>query len=284
MQVRGLTESLARVIKAYILKTLRRELPRHRRNPIIRFARRAAQVTYRLIENDNYNIRENGEERVLVLVAKHLEVATVFDVGANVGEYAAVATELFPLAAIHAFEPVEPAYAILSRRFAGTPRVQPHHFGLSDKDASVNFSVRPDDLTNSTSHPEASRLLNPHRARITVACTLRRSGDAAEEIGVSTIDLLKIDTEGNDWFVLDGFSDWLKAGRIKVIQFEYGMTCIFTKKLLADHYGILRDSGYVVGKIYPTYVDFRPYDPFDEDFIGPNYLAVHESTGLQSVL
>jgi hypothetical protein len=29
-----------------------------------------------------------------------------------------------------------------------------------------------------------------------------------------------------------------------------------------------------VGKVYPTYVDFRSYRLTDEDFRGPNYLAV----------
>jgi FkbM family methyltransferase len=271
-------------MKAYILRTLRRVLPRYRRTPIVRFVRRAAQITFRLIENDNYDIRENGEGRVLELISKHLEVATVFDVGANIGEYAAAALAAFPVATIHAFEPVGQTYAILAPRFAGATRVHTYNYGLSDKSASVEFSVRPDDLSNSTSHPDASHLLNPGVERMAVRCELRRSGTAAEEIGVSTIDVLKIDTEGNDWFILDGFCEWLHAGRIKVIQFEYGMTCIFTKKLLADHYTILRQNGYIVGKIYPTYVDFRPYDPMDEDFIGPNYLAVHESTGLEKVL
>jgi FkbM family methyltransferase len=271
-------------MKAYLLKNLRRMLPRYRKTPIVRFVRRAAQITYRLIENDNYDIRNNGERRVLEVLSKHLKIATVFDVGANVGDYTAATSVLFPEATTYAFEPVPQTYEALLRRFAGTANAKTFNYGLSDRDASVDFSVRPDDLSNSTSHPEASRLLNPGVARIEVRCELRRSASAAEEIGVSGIDLLKIDTEGNDWFVLDGFREWLQAGRIKVVQFEYGMTCIFTKRLLADHYKILRECGYVVGKIYPTYVDFRPYDPMDEDFIGPNYLAVHESTALQKVL
>jgi len=32
-----------------------------------------------------------------------------------------------------------------------------------------------------------------------------------------------------------------------------------------------------LGKIYPNYVDFREYRFQDEDFLGPNYLAVHSS-------
>jgi hypothetical protein len=32
-----------------------------------------------------------------------------------------------------------------------------------------------------------------------------------------------------------------------------------------------------IGKVYPTYVEFREYDVGHEDFLGPNYLAVHAS-------
>jgi FkbM family methyltransferase len=246
--------------------------------------RRAAQVSYRFIENDNYDFRANGEERVLTVLAKHLGVSTVFDVGANLGDYTAAVNAAFPAATIYAFEPVKQTFEILSRRLLGIANAKLFNFGLSDKDDVVEFSVRPDELGNSTAHPEASRLLNPSASRIAVRCELRKSGSAADELGVKVIDLLKIDTEGNDWFVLNGFRDWLRDGRIKVIQFEYGMACIFTKRLLCDHFELLQEYGYIVGKIYPTYVDFRPYSPFDEDFIGPNYLAVHESTGLEKVL
>ena len=37
---------------------------------------------------------------------------------------------------------------------------------------------------------------------------------------------------------------------------------------------LLGSHGYAVGKIYPDYVEFRDYSLDDEDFVGPNYLAV----------
>jgi hypothetical protein len=48
--------------------------------------------------------------------------------------------------------------------------------------------------------------------------------------------------------------------------------------LLYDFHSFFKELGYVVGKIYPGYVEFREYDMLDdEDFIGPNYLAVNEN-------
>ena len=58
------------------------------------------------------------------------------------------------------------------------------------------------------------------------------------------------------------------------LQFEYGRTSILTKFLLRDFHEFFEERGYAVGKIFPNYVDFRPYSIDHEDFIGPNFLAV----------
>jgi hypothetical protein len=92
--------------------------------------------------------------------------------------------------------------------------------------------------------------------------------------GISRIEYCKIDVEGMEWEVLDGFSASLGAGVLQAIQFEYGRKSILTKHLLGDLYALLEGYGYLVGKVYPTYVDFRSYRLTDEDFRGPNYLAV----------
>ena len=106
----------------------------------------------------------------------------------------------------------------------------------------------------------------------------RRPGDIfCAEKGIDNIDFLKIDVEGYEHKVLKGFEGILKRGGIKVIQFEYGYVNIDTHFLLKDFYDYLQSFGMKLGKIYPSYVDFREYEYKDEDFYGPNYLAVHQS-------
>ena len=97
-----------------------------------------------------------------------------------------------------------------------------------------------------------------------------------EERGIETIDLLKIDVEGFEDRVLRGFSRMLGAGKVTAVQFEYGLANINTRFLLKDFHELLEGMGFVVGKVFPKYVDFRPYEiATDEDFKGPNFLAVH---------
>ena len=74
--------------------------------------------------------------------------------------------------------------------------------------------------------------------------------------------------------VLKGFSNALANGMIDVIQFEYGKVNILTRFLLRDIYEMLEGYGYTVGKLYPNYVEFRHYTLDDENFFGPNYVAI----------
>jgi hypothetical protein len=93
--------------------------------------------------------------------------------------------------------------------------------------------------------------------------------------GLSKIDFLKIDVEGMEGNVLQGFSKTLSQGLIKIIQFEYGMVNISSHFLLKDFYDFLVPYGYRIGKIYPNFVKFRDYSWWrDEDFKGPNFVAV----------
>jgi hypothetical protein len=91
---------------------------------------------------------------------------------------------------------------------------------------------------------------------------------------VDSIDFLKIDTEGHEYQVLLGFKEMLTNKKIRIIQFEYGYANVLTKDLLVDFYRLLGPLGYSIGKLSPDGVDFKTYGLLDEDFKGPNYVAV----------
>ena len=95
------------------------------------------------------------------------------------------------------------------------------------------------------------------------------------EHGIERIDFLKVDVEGAEREVLNGFSRMLDERRITAVQFEYGLVNIRSHVLLADFHELFESAGFAVGKIFPDGVDFRAYEiQRDEDFTGPNYLAV----------
>jgi hypothetical protein len=120
---------------------------------------------------------------------------------------------------------------------------------------------------------------------IEIECDVRTGDSYLQENGLSRVDVLKIDTEGAEPLVLRGFSQALAEKRIGLIQFEYGRVNVLTRFLLADIYEMLEPLDFDIGKLYPNYVDFRPYSPMLETFLGPNYIAVHQKhSGLRSRL
>ena len=106
----------------------------------------------------------------------------------------------------------------------------------------------------------------PHQIEKAAVCT---GDEVCRELGVTKIDLLKVDAEGGDYEVLAGFSGLLAARQIAVLQFEHQ-----GGRYLRDFYDLLGPHGYAVGKLYANYVEFRAHSAELEHFLGPNYVAV----------
>ncbi len=52
--------------------------------------------------------------------------------------------------------------------------------------------------------------------------------------GIGRVDFLKLDVEGAEHLVLQGLNEYLQKGRIRLVQFEYGLVNILTHFLLRD--------------------------------------------------
>lgn len=223
---------------------------------------------YFAYENSNYDFDTNGEATVIERLGTK-QFQTVLDVGANVGEWTHIAADAFPDAKIHSFEIASPTSALLAERFIGNKRVVINPFGLSDRECVVDVVYYPTNsgLTGIVEFPH-------DLPKEIIQGNVRVGDDYIKKNGIDYIDFLKTDTEGADHLVLKGFEKTFKRGGIGMVQFEYGFANSVCHFLLRDFYEFFSAHGYVVGKIYPSYVDFRNYKPEHEDFIGPNYLAV----------
>jgi FkbM family methyltransferase len=253
------------------LKPGARFVARHHGNIV---ARRTAMIARQYLdsyENVDYDIDHNGELRVLETFGR-IGASCMLDVGANVGDWALAAREVVGTVEVHCFELVPSTAHELRRNTSGDDRIVVNEFGLSDRPRSVEVRHFPEQPSLSTTidFPQPfESVIVPGRVD---------TGDAyLERTGIQRVDLLKIDVEGAEGAVLDGFASALAQRRIRAVQFEYGRANLVSRCLLKDHYDRFEPLGYRVGKIYPTKVAFRPYSYDDEDFRGPNYLAVADS-------
>jgi FkbM family methyltransferase len=221
-------------------------------------------------KNWNYNLEVNGERWLLKRLADFAP-AVVFDVGANVGDWLLAARSELPTAQLHAFEIIETTSEELLKRTAGQTGIVVNRFGLSDQEGTITMRAF------EASSTLATQTAYPHGKYSELECPVRRGDAYLRDNGIERIDLLKLDVEGAERQVLSGFAKTLDEGRIDVIQFEYGKVAILTHFLLKDAYELLEAKGYTVGKLYPDHVDFRAYKLEDEDFLGPNYVAVRSA-------
>jgi len=224
------------------------------------------------VRNDNNdNSSTNGEYYLLeMLLEKDQKSKVVFDVGANVGEWASTASSfLVQDAVIYAFEPVKETFQALSR--AANEIIRPINFALGKENGeAIVYTSKMYAGTNSlvfndyVGHSDKTEKI------------LVRSGDSfCEENNIDKINFLKIDTEGYELSVLSGFQRMMREGRIDFIQFEYGGTWIYSRSLLRDVFVLFQKNNYQIGKIHPNSVEiFNQYDPKCETFSYSNWIAI----------
>lgn len=151
----------------------------------------------RRLDQDGLAAYEPDTQAAFLAAAAVLPPGPVFDVGANIGLYAALAGALFPERPVVAFEPTPPL-ADAARRVAATNhldiRVEAVALGESDGTATLYLSKQTD---------ASNSLLEEFRPyRDTVEVPLRRLDDYRVD-GVAPV-LLKVDTETTEPAVLRG--------------------------------------------------------------------------------
>ena len=241
-----------------------------RQSPVFRSTAKLCRQYLRWLGNASYKTDRNGE-RWLLECLRGEPVRTVLDIGANVGTWSRMAAELFPQASIYALEVVPETAAELRRRVGTNERIRCFNLGLAAHAGTLTVNYHPNASTHATMTDYPQRwAANP------IECPVMRGDDFLAREGIGEVDFLKLDVEGAEHLVLQGMEQHLKQRRLRFIQFEYGRVNILTHFLLRDFYQLFAAHGYVVGKIYPDYVEFREYELSDEDFLGPNYLACRE--------
>jgi FkbM family methyltransferase len=259
-----------RAVDAYraVKAPLRPYVRRNWNRPVMRATATQARRWLAVYENGDHNLATNGEAALLGrLPAGSVRVA--FDVGCHQGTWTDALLAVQPAARVHAFEASPPTGAALVERYATDDRVVVHPVGLGDEPGRLV-------LHSVEGHGDINSFVAPATAdAVAVEVEVRTGDDVLADLGDDVeIDLLKIDTEGFDLRVVQGFVGALAAGRIAMLQFEYNAWNIESRALLIDFYELLEPLGYRLGKVHPTDVDLRPYRVEDENWIGPAVVAV----------
>lgn len=179
-------------------------------------------------------VRNSGEIGALHFLRRQLskDQFTVFDVGANDGDYLSAALDALPKVQAHSFEPQQDSFEKLKTRFAGNPAVQVHKLALGRAPGTAQLQyAKTGDTTASLAYVQ-----NPQRSETVEVSTVDLFCRARN---ITHIDLLKIDTEGFEMDVLLGAHQMIERDGVAAIQFEFGDTFIHTPYHFADFWELL---------------------------------------------
>ena len=178
---------------------------------------------------NNCNPKTNGEYTFFLSLSP--KIHTIFDVGSRSdSEFTEFNGE------VHYFEPVKTFIELLQKTSTTNKKSYFNNFGLGDETKELFYYPRYQSFIDRTASCNISDDSNK------IVLHIRKGKDYMIEHNIVSIDFLKIDTEGYELYVLQGFEELLSS--FKIIQFEYGGTFIDNKTKLIDVIEYLKKHGF----------------------------------------
>jgi FkbM family methyltransferase len=238
---------------------------------VVRAAVRIRNISNALIGHSIIFGRDPTHNGELLLIERALPQArVVVDVGANVGDWAALALGTMPRdARLVCFEPSDGAADRLAERFREESRVEIVRAAVADAPGRRSFFEEPDaGETSSFARENTSRRAEQ---RVVDVTTLDAE---AERMGIDRVDMLKVDCEGFDLAVLRGAERLLGERRVRLIQFEYNEPWRYAGATLSAAVALLNRHGYGIRAVTPVGPREFDYAKFGETFTYANFAAV----------
>jgi FkbM family methyltransferase len=196
---------------------------------------------------------------------RRLDVKTCIDVGANKGQFSVLCRDLFPGAAIIAFEPL-PDVARQCARALGGEHVQVYVHALGAQDSRSHFYV--------TERSDSSSLLMPgaaqeraygSRVAESMNVEVRRLDRVLTPAQIAGPALMKLDVQGAELDVLEGCGALLR--NIDYIYLEGSFVELYEgQPLIADIVAFLHGQGFAFRGVYNTSYT-RDYGTTQADFL-----------------
>jgi len=226
----------------------------------------------------------NGEDFLLRSILKKTDNFVILDVGANVGNYSNNAKLFSPSAQIYAFEPHPKTFQLL--------QIESFNHGytalnLGCSDSRGEFELYDYQESDSCGSEHASFFAEVFQDiyRSATKCwkvQVTTIDDFVKDRGISEIGLLKIDTEGNEYKVLQGARRSIQEGKINVIQFEFSHLNVVNRVFLKDFFDILHNN-YSLYRLLPDgLAPLENYTPLSYEIFGyQNIVAVRQGFDLK---
>lgn len=177
---------------------------------------------------------------------KGRNIHTIFDIGANVGQFARQIQRVLPDTILYSFEPLEDCYNELVKKMGHLPRFRAFNFALGDKNGQAE--INRNDYTPSSSLLPMAHLHKqafPFTSKATVQeIEIRRLDDISHELEIVDNLLVKIDVQGFEDRVILGGEKLISRASILIVETTF--LPLYKDQVLFDTiYDMLRQRGFV---------------------------------------
>lgn len=198
----------------------------------------------------------------------------MFDVGANVGDYTKLLMGYFPEATIYCFEPAKETYRKLKENVRNR-NVILNNIGMNDEVMEKRLFYDKEGSGMASLYQRELDYLGID-FNMSESVRLDTLDNYCKIHDIETIDLLKMDIEGNEFKALKGASALLKQKRIKNIQIEFGGCNIDSRTYFRDFWNLLHEDFEVYRILQDGFWKISGYSERLECFVTTNYLFVQK--------
>jgi FkbM family methyltransferase len=180
-------------------------------------------------------------------------IKTVFDIGANTGQFASLIHEVLPEAFIYSFEPLEECYQKLKTKEREIANFKAFNVALGDTDGEIEFhrnefsassSILPMADLHKQNYPFTDK---EYLSKVKVA----RLDDIAKDLVIEGDLLIKIDVQGYEDKVIQGGRSLINRATILLIETSFNPLYL-GQPLFGDIYECLRDDFHYMGSLYQS--------------------------------
>jgi FkbM family methyltransferase len=177
-----------------------------------------------------------------------MNIRTILDVGANVGQFATLAHAVFPSARIFSFEPLPDCFEELKLRLPENS--QAFNMALGDRNAELDFyrastcSPASSFLRMTKLHVETFPETRDGQEATPVKVKVRRLDEIASELELVDNILLKLDVQGYEDKVIAAGTETLKRVSVAIVETSF-LPLYDGQVLFGDVHELLLGSGFV---------------------------------------
>lgn len=169
-------------------------------------------------------------------ILKHLKKIDIkincfFDVGAHKGLYTDLITKNFKVKKIYMFEPQSKIFSFIREKYKKKKQIKIFKYAVSNKNSLKFLNINKHDLTSSLNKINKKNIYLKFKSKLfgenidgliinRIEVKTIKLDDIIAKNKIKKIELLKIDTEGHEFEVLQGVKKNLKKIEILLIEFR----------------------------------------------------------------